>query len=420
MTKLDFEERLVLMDAADTLGLGPSVKEVERWFLDLGYERTVVGQSLQGRDLVTFRKRFADASSTSTTTDSPQPSSHHRTVLFQSLVHGNEPLGLLALLHTASALSAGHSMHRMRSLLQSSEDIHSLDLVFFPMVNVDAYQLNLNALANKGAFGCRRTNMRAICPSIPEDDAGACPFIPDQGIDINRNFPADFKSSDFEVECPLPTRECCSAHPGDTPFSEPESQAIREAVNQFQPDAAISFHSQDFEKTSILLYPFASPIDHTMNDQDLKRFQTWGRAMEPRRGVYSVGDPFGALGYRASGTCLDWMYASKNVTVFVLESSSPCGNRWCDEKKYGRRMRTTARMYASSGVTLVDLVLGAPAQTHYWSGTAAMVVIVVVLGAWLSGGRCHLLLLRLIRSIQGRQDSSAASGSKVVEMQRFV
>ena len=64
------------MDAADTLGLGPSVKEVERWFLDLGYERTVVGQSLQGRDLVTFRKRFADASSTSITTDSPQPSSH--------------------------------------------------------------------------------------------------------------------------------------------------------------------------------------------------------------------------------------------------------------------------------------------------------------------------------------------------------
>jgi len=83
-------------------------------------------------------------------------------------------------------------------------------------------------------------------------------------------------------------------------------------------------------------------------------------------------------------------------------------------------MRTTARMYASSGVTLVDLVLGAPAQTHYWSGTAAMVVIAVGLGAWLSGGRCHLLLLRLIRSVQGRQDSSATSGSKVVEMQRFV
>ena len=88
-------------------------------------------------------------------------------------------------------------MHRMNSLLQSSEDIHSLDLVFFPMVNIDAYQLNLDALANKGAFGCRRTNMRAICPSVPEDDAGTCPYIPDQGIDINRNFPADFKSSDF-------------------------------------------------------------------------------------------------------------------------------------------------------------------------------------------------------------------------------
>ena len=410
------------MDAADSLGLGPSIQEVEQWFLRLGYDRTVVGESLQGRELVTFRKRFSDASSSAgatTTSGSTNPPSNHRTVLFQSLVHGNEPLGLLALLHTASALSAGSSMHRMKSLLQSSEDIHSLDLVFFPMVNVDAYQLNLDALKNKGAFGCRRTNMRAICPTVAEDEAGTCPYIPDQGIDLNRNFPADFKSSDFEVECPLPARECCSAHPGDQPFSEPESRAIREAVDRFQPDAAISFHSQDFEKTSILLYPFASPIDHTMHDVDLKRFQTWGRAMEPRKGVYSVGDPFGALGYRASGTCLDWMYASRNVTVFVLESASPCGNRWCDEKKYGRRMRTTARMYASSGVTLVELVLGAPARTHYWSGTAALFIVVAILGAWLSGGRFQLLLLRLIRYVQGKQDGSASSG-RDVEMQRFV
>ena len=410
------------MDAADSLGLGPSMQEVEQWFLGLGYDRTVVGESLQGRELVTFSKRFSDASSSAgatTTSGSTNPPSNHRTVLFQSLVHGNEPLGLLALLHTASALSAGSSMHRMKSLLQSSEDIHILDLVFFPMVNVDAYQLNLDALKNKGAFGCRRTNMRDICPTVAEDEAGTCPYIPDQGIDLNRNFPADFKSSDFEVECPLPARECCSAHPGDQPFSEPESRAIREAVDRFQPDAAISFHSQDFEKTSILLYPFASPIDHTMNDVDLKRFQSWGRAMEPRKGVYSVGDPFGALGYRASGTCLDWMYASRNVTVFVLESASPCGNRWCDEKKYGRRMRTTARMYASSGVTLVELVLGAPARTHYWSGTAALFIVVAILGAWLSGGRFQLLLLRLIRYVQGKQDGSASSG-RDVEMQKFV
>ena len=144
------------MDAADSLGLGPSVNEVEQWFLGLGYDRTVVGESLQGRELVTFRKRFSDASSSA---DSANPPSNHRTVLFQSLVHGNEPLGLLALLHTASALS---SMHRVKSLLQSSEDIHSLDLVFFPMVNVDAYQLNLDALKNKGAFGCRRTNMLSL------------------------------------------------------------------------------------------------------------------------------------------------------------------------------------------------------------------------------------------------------------------
>lgn len=256
------------------------------------------------------------------------------------------------------------------------------------------------------------------CPTVAEDEVGSCPYIPDQGIDINRNFPADFKLSDFEVECPAPS-ECCSANPGPTAFSEPETRAIRDTVHKFRPVAAISFHSQAFERNSILLYPYASPVEHDMDLRDKERFQTWGRAMEPRTGMYSVGDPFGALGYRASGTFLDWGYSSENVTVFVLESASPCGNRWCDVKKYGSRMKSTARMYARSGVILVELVLGAPPQSHFWSAAAAFLCVLALLAAWLSGGRIHGLLLRLIRSATRNRDD--VSGKHIrIEMQRII
>lgn len=184
------------MDPADAFGLSPTVEEVEAWFLGLGYERHVVGKSVMGRELVAFSKRFVDdtpstapsttsssttihvptrslaeaavaAAAAATDDDASTTTSHsshndgsHRSVLFQSLVHGNEPLGLLALLHTAAALSYGSSLHRVKTLLDTSHDVNSLELVFFPIVNVDAFQLNLDALKQKGQFGCRRTNMR--------------------------------------------------------------------------------------------------------------------------------------------------------------------------------------------------------------------------------------------------------------------
>ena len=259
-----------------------------------------------------------------------------------------------------------------------------------------------------------------ICPTIAEDEAGTCPYIPAQGIDINRNFPADFKSSDFEAECPSPS-DCCSAHPGPMAFSEPETRAIRDTVRKFQPDAAISFHSQDFERTSILLYPYASPVDHDMDMNDKKRFQTWGKAMEPRRGMYSVRDPYGALGYRASGTCLDWMYGSEKVTAFVLESATPCGSRVCEEKKYGGRIKSTARLYARSGVILVELVLGAPAQRHLWSVSTCFLIVGTLLVAGLSVGRFHGMLLRLIRIIARNRDVFFWQGhSNRIEMQRMI
>lgn len=178
------------MGPADSFGLSPTVEEVEKWFLGLGYQRHIVGKSLLGRDLVAFSKRFVDDTTISSTPSSPATSAvptrpslaygkddgaatisgpsaassndgSHRAILFQSLVHGNEPLGLLALLHTAAALSAGSSLHRMKKLLDTSQDVSSLELVFFPIVNVDAYQLNLDAFKRNGEYGCRRTSMRA-------------------------------------------------------------------------------------------------------------------------------------------------------------------------------------------------------------------------------------------------------------------
>lgn len=75
-------------------------------------------------------------------------------------------------------------------------------------------------------------------------------------------------------------------------------------------------------------------------------------------------------------------------------------------------------MYALSGVILIELVLGAPDQSHFWSASAAFLVIGTLLAACLSGGRLHGLLRRLIRIVTRKRE---VSGKDIgIEMKRII
>jgi hypothetical protein len=127
---------------------------------------------------------------------------HHRiaaereTVLFLSLEHGNEPMGLLALLWTAyfvllpeSTSPAGGLRRKSSATRRREASTRSLSrrpmardaprVVFFPFVNVDAYELNVQ-LGN----GCRRSNLRHTCDNETES-VFRCPKDSLGGVDLN-------------------------------------------------------------------------------------------------------------------------------------------------------------------------------------------------------------------------------------------
>ena len=155
--------------AIHNLGLAPTVEQVDQWLrTDHGLSAQTVGKSLEGRDIVMYAYNHAQQNEYDETDDIP-------VILFLSLVHGNEVMGLLSLLQTAN-------------FIVTNPGPKSFRVLFVPFVNVDAYTLNL-----QHGQGCRRTNLRSTCNNA---DISRCPAITPDGVDLNRNYPIDWRWDD--------------------------------------------------------------------------------------------------------------------------------------------------------------------------------------------------------------------------------
>lgn len=131
-------------------------------------KRSVFGTSVQGRDLVAFRL------------GEPQRP-RVRTVVLMAAMHGNE--------------SAPSQI--LRALVDGLPVV-ALDLWVIPTYNPDGVAAGTRKNAN--------------------------------GVDLNRNFPHDWKDLDGNYES------------GSGPASEPETQAVMDFLEKVDPDAILSFH----------------------------------------------------------------------------------------------------------------------------------------------------------------------------------
>jgi len=415
------------MIRAEKLGIRPSPEEVDRWFVppedeygggggssgggapgvgggtrgegDEEFERVVVGRSVGGRELVLYRLVVSSSPGRSTGGSGgggggggTLTEKKRTAVLFQSLVHGNEPLGLVALLRTAEELLRPRARNRhlraLKRLAASSPSSSSsdgagaaeLELLFFPVVNVDAYVLNLEYNA-----GCRRANLgRNDTTCSPRISSGE-PCL--GGVDLNRNFDLDFRPpSGLEDPCGLAGG---ANYQGPEPFSEPESRVVRDVVLKYRPQAVMSYHSRRSSGQALLIRPYSSGT-RTLTASGTEKFDAWTRIMSShRRNLYVTGNAQDTVGYTASGVAIDWMLAVGNVSFpFVHESGTPCRDRWCEDEWRGT-IRDDARVYAEAGARMVDLALGAEEVNHWLSPLLALLVVVagVVVVRMGEGGR---------------------------------
>jgi len=148
-----------------------------------------------------------------------------------------------------------------------------------------------------------------------------------KGVDLNRNWDENWSLNDHSADS--------DQYPGDSPFSEPETQALKHFITEFKPTTFLSDHSG----TLGMYMPWAYDSKHL--------------AVRNRESMLSVlvevdenhcQCPFGAagleVGYDCPGTSFDWVYDNLKANFsFAWEIwASPSQvdslkSRWLEEKE---------------------------------------------------------------------------------------
>ncbi|MFC1529901.1 M14 family zinc carboxypeptidase [Gemmatimonadota bacterium] len=262
------------------------VDELAAAWPDIISPRFSVGTSIEGRTIWAF-----------IVSDDPDPDTpdlSRPAVFYNALTHAREPIGLMQLLAFVEDIAAGWGRNdpSIASLLSSRE------LWFVPVVNPDGYYYN--QVTTPGGGGMWRKNMR-------DNDVSGTFSRGSDGVDLNRNYGYHWGEDDIGSS-PLFSS---GTYRGTTPFSEPETQAVREVFDRRSFQFCLNYHAYG----NVYLYPWsytATPMD------SLEAYHRWlGRLSPSNHFPYGTGTEM--IGYNTNGGAVDWQYGDRGVMSVVPE-----------------------------------------------------------------------------------------------------
>lgn len=240
---------------------------------------TTAGYSLEGRAIPAVK-----ISDEPELDDPTEPA-----VLFMALTHAREHLTVEMALAIVQLFVEGHGQDPVLTNLVEQREIYVL-----PNVNPDGGEYDIA----DGTYRYWRKNRR------PNPDGSF-------GVDLNRNY--GYRWGCCGGSSPVPGSE---TYRGPAPFSEPETQTVRDFVAA-HPDitVAISFHTFG----ELILYPYGYTYDdlpEDMHPDDHRVFLTLAESMAATNGYrpQQASDL-----YITSGDTVDWLYGEKGVFGFTFE-----------------------------------------------------------------------------------------------------
>ncbi|MFC1475628.1 M14 family metallopeptidase [Candidatus Zixiibacteriota bacterium] len=203
-------------------------------------------------------------------------------IMFNGLIHAREPIGLETVIYLMDYLLGNYSDPEVAQFVDNTE------IYIVPIVNPDGYLYN--EMTNPFGGGMWRKNRR---------DNGDGSF----GVDLNRNWGYNWAWDDF-TSSPRPETQ---TYRGTGPFSEPETQVMRDWINTRDFSVIINYHA--FGGYTVAAWGFDGGIPNP----------DWliHRAMQDS--VFNMNGYFQALGGH-NGSALDWQYGEQftKKKAFVL------------------------------------------------------------------------------------------------------
>ncbi len=245
---------------------------------------TVIGYSVEGRPIVAFRI------SDNVNVDEGEP-----VVLLTGVHHAREPIGAYITIEFGAWLLEHYATDPTARFLVDHRVLWGV-----PVVNPDGF------VYNESSDGYWRKNKR------DNDNNGVFEECCD-GVDLNRNYGYLWGYDDVGSS-PDPTS---NIYRGTGPFSEPETQAIRDLVNAVHPVIALNYHSY----SNLLIFPLGHAYGAYAPDDSL--FRAMSREMTRVNG-YTYGTGWELL-YTVNGDSDDWMYADTTGHPRVLAFTPEVG-----------------------------------------------------------------------------------------------
>ena len=238
-----------------------------------------IGKSLEGRDIVAIHINTTPEALMSNASTKPG-------VIFMGNHHAREHLSLEIPLMLAKYLLDNRDDAKISALLDTR------DIWVVPMVNPDGAEFDIST----GTYQSWRKNRR---------DNGDGTF----GVDLNRNYGYKWGTGGSDTDT------SSDVYMGKEPFSEPETQVMRDFVNaHLNAKVLLTFHTF----SELILYPWGHTNDAIDNAKDKQVFEKMATTMADWN--HYKPEQSSAL-YIASGDTTDWAYGEHGIFAFTFELS---------------------------------------------------------------------------------------------------
>ncbi len=239
---------------------------------------SVIGQTLQGRNIFAIR------------ITGPGNVSDRPAILFDGTQHAREWISPMTVTYIAEQLLVQYATDPQIKGL-----VDNIEFLIVPIVNGDGYDYSWTT--NR----MWRKNRR------PAPVGSSC-----DGVDTNRNWGYQWGSNNGSSGNP-----CSEIYRGTAPFSEPETQVLRNyTIANPRLVATIDFHSY----SQLLLYPWGyTPTLPPDNALFTQISGAMAGAIAAVHGKTYVAGPSYATIYPTSGGIKDWMYGDQGLLAWTIE-----------------------------------------------------------------------------------------------------